>query len=109
MFNTMIKLIPVVLLLIVISACTDQSAMTGTYKGAEKDAPGVQSQIVLKDNGEGTWETDIDLVQFRWKVRGSEIWLHTKTGGVILGTLTPDGFHLDLPNVGTFVFIKQSP
>lgn len=92
-----------------LSGCADQSGMAGKYRGTEENTPGVYSQIELKDNGEGTWETDIDLVRFRWKVRGNELWLHTKTGGVIQGEITPQGFDIELPNVGTFVFSKTSP
>ncbi|MCA1743859.1 MAG: hypothetical protein ABR542_03235 [Desulfonatronovibrio sp.] len=83
--------------------------MTGKYQGSEEDLPGAYSYIELKDNGEGTWETDIDLVHFRWKIRGNEIWLHTQTGGVIQGKLTGDGFEVELPNVGTYSFVRQGP
>ncbi|WP_045212862.1 hypothetical protein [Desulfonatronovibrio magnus] len=102
-------LILIILILSLLAACSDQTGMAGKYKGSEENIPGVYSQIELKDNGEGIWETEIDLVRFRWKVRGDELWLHTKTGGVITGTITADGFIIELPNVGVYIFSKQTP
>lgn len=111
MFHKKRYLLPVLVFMVIFlnSGCADQTGMTGKYRGSEQDIPGTYSFIELKDNGEGTWETDIDLVHFRWKIRDNEIWLHTQTGGVILGELTRDGFEIELPNVGTYSFVRQNP
>ncbi len=93
--------------LIISSGCSDHSRMIGKYEGVDQDFAGNVSVIELQEGGEGLWETDVDLVYFRWKVRGDEIWLHTKTGGAIRGSLTADGFELDIPGLGFFVFVRQ--
>lgn len=38
----------------------------------------------------------------------SQIRFHTETGRVIHGCLIPDGFNIELPNMGTMVFLRQA-
>lgn len=95
--------------LIFTAGCTESGPMTGKYAGVEKNIPGVYSFIELKDNGQGTWETEIDVVRFRWELRVNEIRLYTEAGKVIHAPLTPEGFNIELTNVGTFVFTRHEP
>ncbi|MFW5730237.1 MAG: hypothetical protein ACOCPN_00685 [Desulfonatronovibrionaceae bacterium] len=90
------------------SACTRESGLTGRYTAVLDSARQTRSVIELKKDGQGIWETEIDLVNFRWKVRGEEIWLHTKTGGVITGRLTSTGFVVEIPGVGQYEFIQEN-
>jgi len=87
-----------------ISGCSEQVEMTGTYQQVSGDVPGSSSVIELEDTKNGVWQTEIDEVSFRWSVRDNEIWMHTKTGGVIIGRITDQGFVIELPEVGSFVF-----
>lgn len=89
------------------SGCNREPGLTGRYTAVQESANETRSVIELKKDGKGTWETEIDLVNFRWKIRGKEIWLHTKTGGVIIGRLTSSGFVVEIPGVGQYTFVKE--
>jgi hypothetical protein len=42
--------------------------------------------LELKPNGEGVWSSGDIPVPFRWEVKDEKIWLHTKGGGVLIGS-----------------------
>lgn len=89
------------------AACSEQPEMTGTYLQVSGAASVSLSIITLEETREGIWETDLDEISFRWSVRDSEIWLHTKTGGVITGKITDQGFIMELPETGSLVFRRE--
>jgi hypothetical protein len=96
-------------LLIGTAGCTDPHPMTGRYKGVQENIPGIYSYIELNNDHKGIWETEIDFISFKWEIRDSEIRFHTEAGRVIHGRLIPDGFNIEIPNLGTMVFLRQSP
>ncbi len=88
-------------------ACTDQRVFEGTYTSNEAAQEG-QITLTLCAGGEGTWDASMDTVAFRWKVRGAEIWLHTRTGGVVLGrVLDQNRLSVDVPGVGNVLFKRM--
>lgn len=105
----MFKIFPWVLVVcctVLIGACSDPSLLVGKYQSP----PEAERRVVLEllPNGEGTWETDFDVVSFRWKQRGYEIWLHTRTGGVITGDIIEEKrLEMDIPGVGMVVLKQQ--
>lgn len=94
------------LVVFLLSACAqDKDAFVGTYTAQD-----VENEIVLvlKDNGKGTWSTDLDEIQFKWSVRrGGELWLHTVEGGVVQGQIAGNRISLSLPGMKAFVFRRQ--
>ncbi|WP_052812913.1 hypothetical protein [Desulfonatronum thioautotrophicum] len=96
----------VIFLAVMIGACSDPAHLVGTYESL----PQAKQHVVLElqPNGQGTWETDFDVVSFRWKQRGLELWLHTRTGGVITGDIV-EGTRLkmDIPGVGVIVLERR--
>ncbi|PTN37013.1 hypothetical protein C6366_07855 [Desulfonatronum sp. SC1] len=88
------------------AACSDPLHLVGKYQSLPEAERFVL--LDLQPNGQGTWETDFDVVSFRWKQRGGDIWLHTRTGGVITGDIV-DAIRLkvDLPGVGVIVLERQ--
>ncbi len=93
----------------IMAGCSEQPEMAGTYQQVSGDVPGSSSVIELEHTKNGVWQTDIDEVSFRWSVRDDEIWLHTKTGGLIIGQITDLGFIIELPEAGSFVFHRIAP
>ena len=88
-------------------ACTDQRVFEGTYTANEGAQEG-RITLTLRAGGEGTWETSTDTVAFRWKVRKAEIWLHTRTGGVVLGKVVDQNrLSVDVPGVGNVLFKRM--
>lgn len=94
------------LLVVALSACLqNKEVVAGTYV-----AMGGESEVtlVLKDNGKGTWSTDLDDIQFKWSVRkGGKLWLHTVEGGVVQGQVAGNKIFLTLPGVDELVFMRE--
>lgn len=88
-------------------ACADPAKLEGKYQSSAGSELFVLME--LKPSGQGTWETDMDMVSFRWKQRGQEIWLHTRTGGVIVGDIeNSDHLRMEIPGIGLITFEKIS-
>ncbi len=93
----------------IVAGCAEHPDMVGVYQEVSGAAPGSSSILKLEENKEGIWETNIDEISFRWSVKGQELWLHTKTGGVIIGRIIDQGFIIELPETGSFVFHRRDP
>ncbi len=93
-------------LLLTVVSCDRGRDISGKYK-ADSPANGAQSQLVLKVDGKGTWKVDREETQFTWEQRGDEVLLHSKTGGVITGKLTPnDSIEISLPGMDSLHFTR---
>ena len=57
-------------------------------------------------NGQGSWSIEEDNVSFKWEIRENEIWLHTKSGGVIVGKIVGETIEINLPAAGEYYFKK---
>ncbi|BDQ34993.1 hypothetical protein [Pseudodesulfovibrio portus] len=94
------------IILTLLAACAqDKKSVAGKYV-----ARGPASEIVLTLNkdGKGTWSTDTDEIPFKWSLRGDgKLWLHTKTGGVLQGTVEDGTIRLDLPGIRDLTFNSQ--
>ncbi len=100
------------LLLLVLPAvsCGPNRDLAGRYEAS--DPRGGQKKLLLdlKEDGKGSWKMDHEDFAFTWEDRGGEIWLHSKSGGVIPGTVREDrSIQIALPGVGSFRFEKVHP
>ena len=81
--------------------------MEGKYQSSSESPLFVL--LDLQPSGQGTWETAMDMVAFRWQQRDKEIWLHTRTGGVVIGTIVDKSkLRISLPGVGPITFERIS-
>ncbi|SDB55355.1 hypothetical protein SAMN05660653_02768 [Desulfonatronum thiosulfatophilum] len=88
-------------------ACADPSYLEGKYQSSSQAALFIL--LELKPSGQGTWETDMDMVAFRWQQRDGELWLHTQTGGVIVGEIVDRStLRIVIPGVGPIAFERVS-
>ena len=86
-----------------VAGCSGQANLAGTYHAKGND--GIEAQLVLQDGGKGSWSTDEADVDLTWERKGDEVWLHTRSGGVLPGTILDGGnIHVDLPGVGDLTF-----
>ena len=77
--------------------CQPDPQISGRYQAHQQaDAGSEETRVVtlsLKEGGKGSWSVGDEYVEFRWEPAGDrEIWIHTSTGGSLVGT-----------------FLKQSP
>jgi hypothetical protein len=99
-------LIPLIgLLLIVNFSCDRKEGYVGIYVAQGEDVSKT-SEIELKENGEGVWRVFDDETSFGWSVSKSEIRLHTKSGGVIIGKIKGTIIEIALPGRSVMYFKK---
>lgn len=88
-------------------SCEKENGLAGKY--ATVNDMTQRTSVVnleLRTNGQGAWSIEEDNVSFKWEVRKGKIWLHTKLGGVIVGTINGDTLTVNLPGVGIHRFNK---
>jgi len=89
-------------------ACDSNDKYIGIYMAtdhqAEKDKDNV---IELMENGEGLWGCCQGEVSFTWYVKGKELRINTKEGGIMVGKLEKESFTIVLPGKKKLRFIKQ--
>ena len=89
------------------AGCGPGTQHVGTYIAEMKDSPHLKETILeLKETGTGVWKAGDDEVPFSWLVKGNELRLHTRTGGVIVGSLDNRIIHLTLPGSKELFFKK---
>ena len=62
------------------------------------------------EKGKAIWRIPDNEVSFRWDIKGKEIWLSTKSGGIIIGKIQGDTIEVKLPGAKTACrFKKEMP
>ena len=80
------RLLPLCLLLILILSCGSKDRFIGVYQAELKDSPKqTETVLELKADGDGVWRVGDDEVPFSWYIKGGELRVNTKGGGVIVG------------------------
>jgi len=99
------RLLPLCLLLILIVSCGSKEQFTGTYKATAGDSPKQAEMVIeLKANGAGIWRVSDEEIPFAWYIKGSELRVNTKGGGVIVGAIEKDTIHISLPGAKMMFF-----
>jgi hypothetical protein len=95
------------LLFIAAAGCGPGTEHVGTYIAEIKDCPHRgETTLELKETGTGVWKVGEDEVTFSWHVKGNELRLHTRNGGVIVGSLDNRIIHVSLPGSQELFFRK---
>jgi hypothetical protein len=95
------------LLLSALAGCGRGTQYVGTYVAEIKDSPDRKENILeLKETGAGVWKVGDDEVSFSWYVKGNELRLYTKNGGVIVGNMVNRIIHITLPGSQELFFRK---
>jgi hypothetical protein len=92
----------------IVGCSSNEMQYVGTYE-VIKGGSGAESgsRLVLKEKGEGIWETEDDEVSISWYLKGDELRFHTKNGGVIVGAINEDTISVTLPGDRSFTFRKK--
>jgi hypothetical protein len=92
---------------LLLASCQEPRQLAGQYGAA--DGVGKNSQVILtlKGDGKGSWKAHQEEIPFQWETKPKEIWLHSKSGGVIVGKVRGDAsIDISLPGVGDYHFVK---
>lgn len=95
----------VCLALVLGPACESKDKLVGTYTAQVK---GGEVRLDLKASGAGLWIAGADEVPFSWHIKGGDLRIHTKEGGVIVGKIQGDSITIDLPGQKELLF-KRAP
>lgn len=108
-----LKLSLIIVFCILAAACgkAGDAELAGTYeavisglKGAKKP---VNVSMELRSDHKGQWTVEDDTAEFRWEIREGKIWIHTVSGGVIVGDMEKNGFRIRLPGAETGFFSRS--
>lgn len=92
-------------------ACESRHIWEGRYVGPTgPDAAGAVI-LTLQTGGKGQWMADQESTPLRWEERSGALWLHLKTGGVMVAQPVPGekALSLELPGIGTLLLRKAVP
>lgn len=106
--NPYIRLIQVLVIIALVCGCSGrQEKLVGKYTAVNSGPAGsVTAGLELLADGKGFWSIDTDNAAFRWDLHRNKIRLHTKSGGVIEGTIEDNAIQFVLPGMGKIRFEK---
>jgi hypothetical protein len=95
-------------LLIFAFSCASREEHAGLYKAQEDSSQEYsETYIELKESGEGTWTVADEEESFSWYIKGDELRLNTKLGGVIVGQIQNDTIKIVLFKKQKILFKKS--
>jgi len=96
-----------IVFLVLMVSCEGRDKFVGKYQAyTNKNRQSLTIFLELMANGQGSWSIEEDNASFKWEIREKEIWLHTKSGGVIVGKINGETIEIHLPGVGEYYFKK---
>jgi hypothetical protein len=101
-------LAPLLLIGLLIWACESRSSWEGRYVGTPGQDPAGTIALTLQSGGKGQWVAEQENTPLRWEERSGALWLHFKSGGVIVAQTVPaeKSLSLELPGIGTLLLRK---
>ena len=99
----------ILLVAVLVWGCSSQQEkLVGKYIAVKTgEAVLVPASLELLPEGKGFWSIDTDNAPFRWDLYQNKIRLHTRSGGVIEGTLGQDTLQFTLPGTGQVLFQRE--
>jgi hypothetical protein len=92
-------------------ACGAGSGWEGRYEGPKPDGSGGRAVLLLQPEGKGQWTAEQENTLLRWEERSGALWLHLKTGGVLVArpVAAEKAFIIEIPGVGTCRLKRAGP
>jgi hypothetical protein len=93
---------------LVLSACESGSGWEGRYISSATE--GAPVTLTLQADGKGLWMVDQESTPVRWKMRQGALWLHVKSGGVLIAQPLENekALSVGLPGGGNVLLQKAS-
>lgn len=79
-----------------------RAPFAGTYRSELPYGGKGHVELVLKEDGEGSWRWEEVSLRFKWRVDKGQIWLYTREGGIIIATPSDQGRRLNLDMSGSW-------
>jgi len=95
------------LLFTALIGCGPETQHSGKYIAEIKDSPHrSETTLELKETGAGVWKVGDDEIAFSWHVKGNELRLYTKNGGIIVGSLDNETIRVTFAGFNELLFRK---
>jgi len=66
--------------------------------------------LILESGGNGRWIIDQESTPLQWEPHASSLWLHFKTGGVVIARFSPSDQTLTVEIPGSIsILLRKSP
>ena len=78
------RLIGMMLICLTICSCDTGAGWEGKYAASQLSDRTAAVTLILEAGGKGQWIIDQESTPLQWEERGGDVWLHFKTGGVII-------------------------
>ena len=78
------RLIGMMLVCLTICSCDTGAGREGKYAALQPYDTAATVTLILEAGGKGQWIIDQESTPLQWEERGGDLWLHFKTGGVII-------------------------
>ena len=105
-----VKVIGMVLLCVWVAfalSCESKEKYAGKYTAVSKDPSKKETiSLELKPSGEGSWIVGNTEVSFSWYIKGGDLRVNTKEGGVLVGKIEGKTIKMTLPARGEMLFEK---
>ena len=83
-------------------SCESKEKYAGKYVASTKE----EISLDLNPSGEGSWSLGDKEVSFSWYVKGGDLRVNTKEGGVLVGKIEGNTIKIILPVRGEIKFSK---
>lgn len=105
------RLLALVLIGMLSWACDSRSSWEGRYVGQPGQDPAGTVTLLLQAGGKGQWVAEQESTPLRWEERSGALWLHLKSGGVMVAQTMPaeKALGLEIPGIGPITLRKAPP
>lgn len=92
---------------VIVFGCGSKPQPAGTYVSDAMDSPRhSETTLDLKDNGVGVWKVGDEEFSFTWFMKGDQLRVHTKSGGVLVGKIEENAIRMTIPGSKEMAFKK---
>lgn len=106
-----VQVLPAVLLVVgVLSfACESRHPWEGRYLGRPDQSEAKAVVLILEGGGKGQWTAGRESTPLRWEEHRGALWLHLKSGGVMVARPVPGqtALSIELPGIGALTLRKE--
>lgn len=90
--------------------CGSRSSWEGRYVGQPGQDPAGTVTLIIQPDGKGQWIAEQESIPLRWEERSGALWLHLKSGGVMVAQTLPSekALALELPGIGRLLLHKAT-
>jgi hypothetical protein len=107
MMRAVLRILWLVIAGLAFCACESGSGWQGRYVSPTE---GARVMLTLQSDGKGLWVVDQESTPVRWKLRQGALWLHVRSGGVLIAQPLDNekSLSISLPGGETVLLKKAS-